>query len=351
MPAIRSRAPAWIRTAPLPLAAILLGGSFAFAESPAQRSPAYEAAQRLGRGVNLGNTLEAPSEGAWGMTLEAEYFRRIAEAGFDSVRIPVRWSAHAADEPPYRIDPDFMKRVEWAVEQAMEHDLAAVLNVHHYDALYEAPDQHRERFLALWRQIGERFRDHPGTLYFELLNEPHDEFDAGMWNDLAADALEVVRESNPERFVIVGPVQWNQIEKLPDLELPEEDRRLIVTFHFYHPFQFTHQGAGWVEGSDAWLGTEWPSEEHPREDLTKRFRRAAEWSERRDRPLYLGEFGAYRRADRESRVRWTRFIRAEAERRGISWAYWEFGAGFGVYDRERDRWRRDLLEALIPPEE
>ena len=42
--------------------------------------------------------------------------------------------------------------------------------------------------------------------------------------------------------------------------------------------------------------------------------------------------------------------REGAEARGISWSYWEFGAGFGVYDRTSGRWREGLLEALIPEE-
>jgi endoglucanase len=52
----------------------------------------------LGRGINLGNALEAPKEGEWGMTLKAAYFQKIKDAGFNSVRIPIRWSSHARDK-------------------------------------------------------------------------------------------------------------------------------------------------------------------------------------------------------------------------------------------------------------
>ena len=62
----------------------------------------------------------------------------------------------------------------------------------------------------------------------------------------------------------------------------------------------------------------------------------------------MGEFGAYEKADMQSRVNWTKFVREEAEARGISWAYWEFGAGFGIYDRKVKAWNKDLLNALIP---
>lgn len=67
----------------------------------------FEQNRRLGRGVNLGNALEAPSEGEWGVTLNETFFSLISSAGFNSVRIPIRWNAHADSVPPYSVDPVF----------------------------------------------------------------------------------------------------------------------------------------------------------------------------------------------------------------------------------------------------
>ena len=309
---------------------------------------AAEMNRRLGRGINMGNMLEAPREGAWGLKLEERYFKTIADAGFDSVRIPIRWSAHAADEPPYQIDEEFFNRVDRAIRGALAEELAVVVNVHHYDELYENPRQQRDRFLALWEQIAVRYQNQPPELYFELLNEPHGELDAKSWDELLLATLKVVRKTNPERIVIIGPAQWNNVRALPSLLLPEADRRLIVTFHYYLPFHFTHQGASWADGSDEWLGTTWTGTDRERQAITSDLDAAVEWGERNGRPLYLGEFGAYSRADMESRARWTAFLRNEAERRGISWAYWEFASGFGAYDPRREQWRQPLLSALIP---
>ena len=169
-----------------------------------------------------------------------------------------------------------------------------------------------------------------------------------LWNGLLSDLLKVVRESNPERMVVVGPAGWNNLSHLTRLELPTDDQRLIVTFHYYSPFPFTHQGAGWVEQGRKWKDIPWSGSDDEREAIAKAMQTAAEWAERENRPLYLGEFGSYHKADMESRRRWTRCVREEAERRGISWAYWEFGAGFGVYDPESDSYREELLNALVP---
>ena len=37
-----------------------------------------------------------------------------------------------------------------------------------------------------------------------------------------------------------------------------------------------------------------------------------------------------------------------AAQRNFSWGYWEFCAGFGLYDRETGQWNTQLLQALLP---
>ena len=207
----------------------------------------FEKAELLGRGINLGNALEAPEEGLWGIFLEDYYFDRIADAGFDSVRIPIRWSAHALESAPYTIDPAFFERIDWVLEQSERVGLASVINIHHYEALMASPQSERERFIALWDQIANRYSDAPDSVFFEVLNEPTEKFteQPTLWNDYLAEAVQQIRLSNPTRALIAGPVGWNAIEWLPALSLPT-DSQLITTVHYYSPFEFTHQGAEWI---------------------------------------------------------------------------------------------------------
>lgn len=307
----------------------------------------FEMNQRLGRGVNFGNALEAPNEGEWGVTLAALHFQRAQEAGFQSIRLPVKWSNHALAEAPFTINSGFMARVNWAVEQALSRDMNVVLNVHHYDEMASNPQAHRERWVALWRQIAERFKDHSENLIFELLNEPHGALNATLWNSMVADGLREIRKSNPNRNVVIGPVSWNSTTALPGLQIPDDDH-VIVTVHFYEPFQFTHQGAGWVGGADAWLGTTWMGTDAQKTFVTNILQQAANWGQSNGRPIYVGEFGAFSRADIDSRARWTSYVAREAERLGMSWAYWEFMSGFGLYNIELDLWLNPLKEALLP---
>jgi endoglucanase len=308
---------------------------------------AFEHLKQLGRGVNFGNALEAPNEGEWGMTLEERFFDLVKEGGFNTIRLPTRWSSHALTDAPYTIDEAFFERVDWAVDNATQRGLNIVVNMHHYEELMTAPDGNRERFVAIWRQIAQRYADRPASVLFELCNEPN-AMSTGAWTKLFTEALAAVRESNPTRTVVIGGVDWNSIKGLEELKLPENDRHLIATFHYYAPFQFTHQGAEWVKDSGPWLGTEWKGNGSDRAYVDFDLAKAQQWSRANERPVWMGEFGAYSKADMPSRGRWTAYVAREAERRGFAWSYWEFGAGFGVYDRAVAQWVAPIKEALIP---
>jgi endoglucanase len=231
----------------------------------------------LGRGVSFGGALDddRPGAGEW---LGDAHVDAVCAAGFDTVRLPVKWSAHQAAKPPYAVDPAFAGRVDRMVEAAIARGLRVVLDVHHFDALSDRDDVGDElRFLALWDQIARRHASAGPDLWFELLNEPHGAMGAERWNRLLAEALAVVRAVRPARGVIAGPVRWNVVDALPGLRLPD-DRRLGVTVHYYTPFRFTHQGAHWLDGAEGWLGTRWgTAEDHAR--VRADLETAAAWAE------------------------------------------------------------------------
>jgi endoglucanase len=303
----------------------------------------------IGRGINLGNALDAPKEGEWGVTLQEEYFQVMKDAGFNSVRLPVRWSAHCANGPPYTIDPNFFKRVDWAVNCALSRNLPVILDVHHYEEIYSDPNGQKAKFLALWKQISEHYKDYAGTLVFELLNEPRGNLKVAEWNALLAEAITVIRQSSPDRAIAVAPVNPNRVDNLKFLELPENDRNIIVTIHYYLPMEFTHQGLPWLPQAKAWAGTKWTGSDGEKQAIVKDFDVAAAWAKQRNRPINLGEFGSYKGADTESRTRWTKFVADTATERGFSFDYWEFCADFGLYDRQAKSWHKELVDAVIPP--
>ena len=318
--------------------------------SPQNETPpdAFSQNARLGRGLNLGNALEAPNAGEGGVTLRSESYTWIKGAGFTSVRIPIRWSAHAAATSPYTIDANFLRRVDWAVSEAFARNLAVVINMHHYEEIMADPAGHKVRFLALWEQLAVHYRNHASGLFFELLNEPNANLTPALWNQYLQEALALIRRTNPTRTIVVGPGFWYTPSALNSLELPAEDEHLIVAVHYYNPFNFTHQGADWVAGSEAWLGTRWLGAPAEQQAVQNDFSAVANWGAARNRPMNVGEFGAYSKADMDSRARWTAFVARTAESQNMSWHYWEFISGFGVYNAAANDWNYPLLQALVP---
>src|SRR5881392_3010229 len=211
-------------------------------------------AQRLGRGINMGNMLEAPQEGDWGVKFEPDYADKVAGV-FATVRIPVRWSNHAAPTVDATIDEAFARRVDQMVDAFLAKGMYVILDLHHYTQINGDPQHPKEfkvdpavmdqRLVNLWKQVAARYQDRSPRLLFELLNEPHGRLNGDPWNRLAAQTLAVVRVTNPTRTVLIGPGEWNSIGELPKLRLPP-DRNIIVSIHNYDPFPFTHQGVDYM---------------------------------------------------------------------------------------------------------
>ncbi|MDZ7607707.1 MAG: cellulase family glycosylhydrolase [Cyclobacteriaceae bacterium] len=313
------------------------------------RQAAFDMNTRLGRGVNMGNCFEAPSENEWGNPWKPEYFKIMADLGFDHVRLPVRWEPadRSMAAAPYTINPTFFNRIQQVVDTARKYKLHIIVNMHHHEALFDNPDGQKERFLSQWYQIADYFKNYPDTLLFEVMNEPHGNLTPEKWNTFFADALTEIRKTNPTRMVLMGTADYGGLGGLSKLQVPNDDN-VIVTVHYYNPFNFTHQGAEWVGAeADAWLGTKWFDIVPERETVQNEFRAALDYSTTNNVPVHVGEFGAYSKADIESRERWTTYLGRYFEEENLSWAYWEFSAGFGIYNPTTKQFVEPLVNALF----
>ncbi|MCS7304340.1 MAG: glycoside hydrolase family 5 protein [Thermoguttaceae bacterium] len=305
--------------------------------------------KRLGRGVNI-----IGYDPLWRDRTKArfrpEFFRMIREAGFQHVRInlhPFR------DNPSSKLDeaglrPEYLETLDWAVDHALQAGLMVVLDFHEFQAMGKEPQKWKPRYLACWETIAQRQKNRPPEVLFELLNEPNSALTPELWNQLLRETLALIRRSNPHRTVIIGPAQWNNISQLKNLQLPAEDRNIIVTIHYYSPFEFTHQGAAFAGRKDK-VGIRWGTE-RDRQAIVADFDQAQAWATKTGRPLYLGEFGVYDRAPPEDRAAWLSFVTRQAEKRGWSWAYWQFDGDFILYDIRKGQWVEPVLRAILPPE-
>jgi endoglucanase len=318
---------------------LLAGGAHA------ELSPQAQAAQ-MRRGVNIlgyDPIWKDPAKARFQMRL----FKVIRDGGFDAVRINLQAFAHM--DRDNRLDPVWMATLDRMVAAALAQDLSVILDEHDYLPCGSDAAACKPRLMAFWQQIAPHFAASPDRVLFEILNEPNHGMDAG-WNGVMADALAVIRQSNPGRNVIVGPVAFNNIDRLGELRLPA-DSHLIVTFHYYAPYPFTHQGARGTseEGkSGVHWGVEHGGSAQDRAGLVRDFDRVAAWQRQTGNAILLGEFGAFDVGDMPSRTAYFEAVTRAAEAHGWPWFYWQFDDNFIVYDIPGDRWVEPIHRALVP---
>jgi endoglucanase len=297
----------------------------------------------MGRGVNI-----LGYDPIWRDPAQARFrlnhLARIKKGGFDTVRVNLHAFEHMDVE--HRLDPAWLATLDKVVAAALAQKLTVILDEHNFSACGEKADACKPRLMAFWRQIGQRYKDTDDAMVFEILNEPNGQLTDSVWNRWLVEALAVIRQTNPTRNVIIGPSSWNNIGHLDALDLPKADRHIIATVHYYLPMEFTHQGAPWSSSTPK-VGVTWgtPAE---RRRMKDDFALVQRWAKAQDRPILLGEFGAYDKGDMASRAAYTAAAAREAEALGWAWTYWQFDPDFIVFDMKTDNWVEPIYNALIP---
>lgn len=331
-------------------------------------TPAHQAAAKIKRGVNFGNSWESTPPYSWGVRFTTEDVDRAAAEGFDHLRIPVAWhNLFRESEAGLQISPEHLADIDAVVDRALGKGMRVLVDWHHFYDLDKDPAGNKSRFIEGWKKIATHYKDHPAELFFELLNEPHGKLTTEILNPIQTEAIAAIRKINPERIIVISPGDWGKITELDKLQLPDDDR-LIVTVHCYEPFFFTHQSSSWTHLGPL-KGVLYPGPpstplalpeklagDRNLADLIQRYNTAPasqnpssaikpiqlldiakRWSDHFGRPVHLGEFGAIDTADHDSRNRYVREVRLAAEERGIPWTLWDWKARFGYWDSKTNQ--------------
>lgn len=300
----------------------------------AQLTP-EQAVAEMGRGINLGNTLEPPLEGSWNNgPAQESYFDAYLEAGFANIRIPVRWDMHTANSAPFAIDESWMDRVEEVVDWGLERGFYITLNGHHEDWLknnYNNPTL-RARYDSIWVQVAARFQNKSDKLLFEIINEPNG-MSVAQVDDLNERILGIIRETNPTRLVIFGGNMYANAEQLFQAAIPDDDY-LIGYYHAYDPWQFSGQGQG-TWGTAAQY-----------QQLNNKYQAVRNWSDANGIPIHHSEFGAIHACDFNSRMRIYAHNVEQCIVHGFAFSVWDDGGDFGILKRNSNTWP-EVKEILV----
>jgi endoglucanase len=364
-------------------------------------NPAMDFAAGIKIGWNLGNSLDAhnngnPNETAWSNPrVNQAIINAVREQGFDAVRIPVTWGSKIGRAPDYTIDAAWLNRVAEVVGYVNSTGMKAIVNIHHDGAdshnwlsvrrsalTEEGKAEVNAKFIAVWRQIAEKFRDAGSFLIFEGFNELHD----GGWgytgfnvptegrtrsysvtnadlnnqrarvnelNQLFVNTVRSVGGENANRFLLINGLVTRPSETfarhfvLPNDTIPD---RLIVSVHYYDPYDFTGSASQTTWGDKALRGN-WANENHVRNTFNQIKTRFIN----NGIPVFIGEYGAVRQssaAGKAHRLYYLEYVTKYAADCGLVPFFWDNGSsragseGFGLFNRSSGALLSDAADVI-----
>jgi endoglucanase len=394
-------------------AVLLLAASGARADSAAD-STAFR------RGIGIAHTwgwapLEPPPSHSYDIkslmaraqSMSDDELRRLRQTGFDFVRLGVDPGPFLQTQGGQRDDLD--RILKHSVAQILSADLSVIVDFHPGDQNpdYGSPQLTAgvntvkfQAYLKLLARTARLLADlHSQRVALEIMNEPA--LPAAEWQPLLDAAYAAIRRAAPNLLVVLD----GGLEGMPQGTMAlrtsefEQDLAVLYTFHYYDPYQFTHQGASWnaaryladvpypalarpIEDSqqasaraidamalskaNKWIARldagyrleRYRQSAFGRENVLSAFNEIGRWAERRHIPaqrILLGEFGARRAtlpdgSERTAeRAQWFRDVREAAEAHGFIWAVWAYrGAGdFALFEgKAREASEPAVIEAL-----
>jgi endoglucanase len=300
----------------------------------------------------------------------------IAKMGFDHVRLPID-EEQMWDEQGKRHDDAFQLMtncIDWCAENNLRVivDLH-ILRSHHFNA-DEKPlwtdKKEQEKFYDLWRDLSKSLKKYPVNLVaYELMNEAVAD-DPEMWNNLVANAVAAIRVIEPLRTIVIGSNKWQQVQTFDVLKIPENDRNILLSFHFYEPFLLTHWHASWTNqknynGPVHYPGTiltqkefdalpaemqesakNWVNKQFSKAWILEQWQKPIKKAKELGLPLYCGEFGIITGPPQADMERWYQDMIDLFEENGIAYANWNYKSGsFGLID-ETGKQRKEFIKII-----
>jgi len=389
------------------LFSILFAVAFGICSTFAQKAPdmtgmeltAQQWNRQIYAGWNLGNTLECPGSGwnanstdigwlkaydtsaetCWGnpKTTKA-MITAVKAAGFNAVRIPVRWACHITDKAQDKmtVSDAWLQRVKEVVDYCIDNDMYVIINTHHdmwleYQPINSKKAENNARLKALWTNIANYFADYDGRLAFAGTNETHIQ---NNWSNPTAenlavqnsylqtfiDAVRATGGKNYYRHLIVQTYACNPYYGLSNQLIVPNDvaehgrSRMSIEFHYYNPYNYCsgEKGTGYYNyWGTKYTGTQKtavaPDNEKTMSDFLNQVQK--EWADT-GLGIVIGEWGISdrytssldKKAIHDNMQYYCKYFITEARTHGFSTFVWDnnvFGNGtekFGIFNRTKN---------------
>jgi hypothetical protein len=322
----------------------------------------------------------------------ARELKALRRTGFDFVRFAIDPGPFLQWDGPRR--DELERKLLGYVRLILSHDLSLIVDLH-------ASDMHPD-YLAAKIAAGPDalpFKNYVRLLTrtavllnelasprvaLELMNEPPPR--AQDWKPMLDTAYSAVRKAAPKLLLVLDGGEEGNLDGTITLDGFRDDPNILFSFHYYRPWQFTHQalagmGAQYLsdvpypararqiaESIDASAAAieaakltppelsrakakarhdleSYRASSFDRSHIAGDFDKVARWARDHSIPAHrviLGEFGVMDSAQRAGaarqteRLRWLTDVREEAEARGFAWAAWVHSGsiGFSLIERQ-----------------
>ncbi|MDR1761012.1 MAG: glycoside hydrolase family 5 protein [Bacteroidales bacterium] len=321
----------------------------------------------INKGINISHWLSQ----VYVKNQQATFFtkddvRVLDSLGFDHIRLPIDEEIFW-DETGKPIVESF-EILKKAIQWCLEYNMRVVVDLHiirsfYFNAGNEGKEnelftnpKEQKKFYSLWETLSDSLKTYPESMVaYELLNEavapnPQD------WNNLVAGGVKTIRKREPERVIIIGSNMWQITSTFPDLQVPQNDKNIILSFHTYEPLLFTHYKASWTEFAAFNDSVSYPHiitqevfdrnthftegrstefftdalQAYGPEKFKEMFQPAIIKANELGLQLYCGEFGALPTTKRADRLQYYKDIISVFTQNNIAYAAWDYKGNFGI---------------------
>lgn len=318
-----------------------------------------------------------PPEGNAG-ALREEDFALAAQIGVNTLRLAIEHKSVEDPDRPGGYREAAFQRIEQVLDWCAKYDIQVILDIHNAlgrefggDPRIWQEQEYQDRFVAVWRELVTRFKDHPQVIAYEPLNEPEPRHTPDwderyrVWNDLAKRVTAAIREIDPDKPIIIDCIEYANPRAFEGLEATG-DPNTVYSFHWYGPSRFHQQGRPWVEDKSTYhYPGVYDGERWDRGRIERAIAPALEFGDRHGTPLFCGEFGLVGDAPEMEDMLWLLDVVSLFDQHGVDWTYYHFmmradepywrehwDCNLFVYDRVEDRLKRfdrkvDLLGDLL----
>ena len=235
----------------------------------------FEIVREMGMGYNIANTfdsfisfgdIETPEEQIrlnGNIPPNKEMIKKIKKYGFKTIRFPVTWM-HFIDDKG-NIKSEWMIRVKEVVDMIIKENLYCILNVHndgHYSGWLSRGMQIKDKYINLWSQIANEFKDYNEYLIFESMNDIYF-FDYNFvfttlinLNQVFVDTIRNSGGNNIERLLLIaGANEDLGLTSSENYKFPiDKSNKLAVSIHYFSPSDFTlgnyFEPYNWTDSED-----------------------------------------------------------------------------------------------------